>query len=281
MMETDTSGSADPMEWSYTLKLSDAVDSGPHEIGSKAANLARLINAGFRIPDGFVLNTNAFHRFCEVNPAINSHRPDEKVAAEIPPEISTDLALISMLFGNRPLAVRSSAADEDLPDASYAGQYDTVLNVVGLLEVNRAVIKCWISAFNERVVTYRKHRGEDGVPPVAILIQPLIKADVAGVAFTANPVTGDRGETMVNGIRGLGERVVSGEATPDEWIVRDGSAEPINTPENVLTQNLVQEVATLAREVEAHYGMPQDIEWAMADGHLYLLQARPITTLSR
>lgn len=277
-MTPEVSSATGTAKQGYAVRLSESGGIGPSESGSKAANLANLIQSGFPVPDGFVLHVAAFHRFCEANPTI----PTEGAALtepEIPPDVLAEISQIATQLADRPLAVRSSASDEDLPDASYAGQYDTVLNVVGLEAIKQAVVRCWLSAFNDRVVAYRRRRGEAGVPPVAILIQPLIDAEIAGVAFTANPVTGNHEETLVSAINGLGERLVSGEATPDEWVVWNDIAEPVSAPGNVVSPEQVLEVARLARRVEAHYDSPQDIEWAIAEGDLYLLQARPITTL--
>lgn len=266
-------------EWEFTLRLSQAAGAGPSEIGSKAASLAELIQAGFPVPDGYALRVEAFQRFCQRNPSISTRQDNPFAGAELPDEILAALDQIADRLGTGPLAVRSSASAEDLPDASYAGQYDTVLNVVGAEQLREAVLRCWASAFNERISSYRVRQGETGVPPVAILIQPMVDADAAGVAFTANPVTGDRDETMVSAVRGLGERLVSGEATPDEWLVRDGSVRPVSILESAIIEDQVQKIASLARRVADHAGSPQDIEWAISGDTLYLLQSRPITTL--
>ena len=278
-MSTEVSSATDSIQRRYTLRLHEAAGAGASGIGSKAANLANLTGTGLPVPDGFVLRVNAFHRFCEANPGLDHRRPLSYDSLTIPSDLKTEIGVIAAQLMDCPLAVRSSASDEDLPDASYAGQYDTVLNVVGLEAIEQAVVQCWMSAFNDRVLTYRARRGEEGVPAVAVLIQPLIDADCAGVAFTANPITRKRDETMVSAIHGLGERLVSGEVTPDEWIVRNDIAEPVSTPGSVLTADQVRQIAGLARLVESHLKTPQDIEWAIAGDSLYLLQARPITTL--
>jgi phosphoenolpyruvate synthase/pyruvate phosphate dikinase len=114
---------------------------------------------------------------------------------------------------------------------------------------------------------------------MALLVQTMVPADVAGVAFSANPVSGDRSEAVVSAVRGLGERLVSGEASPDEWLVKDGSPTRLSAPENAITAEQAKEIADLATKAQAHFGTPQDIEWAVAEGRLFLLQARPITTL--
>jgi pyruvate,water dikinase len=142
--------------------------------------------------------------------------------------------------------VRSSGTAEDLADASFAGQYVTVLGVPGPDAVLDAVRQRWASAFGDRVRMYRTSRGEHGVPAMAVLVQRMVAADAAGVAFTANPVTGDRSETIVSAVRGLGERLVSGETSPDEWIVAGGRAtqRSIDVPTQVSAgTRALQEVA--------------------------------------
>ena len=204
---------------------------------------------------------------------------DTIVKKPLPTDIEEALCDALLAFGDEPLAVRSSGVAEDLDGASFAGQYETILGVSGNASVADALRKCWASLYSSHIDSYRMTRGLS-VDRMAVLIQPLVAADAAGVAFTANPVTGDRCETVVNAVRGFGERLVSGHATPDEWVVRDGRAVCRNEPEGALVEHEVLAVAELARRVEQHFGYPQDIEWAISGGRLYLLQARPITTLS-
>jgi len=249
---------------SYLLHLGDSGAQNPGRVGAKAANLAKLIKAGFPAPDGVVLTTEAFAHFAAAN--------------ALPDPVAAALGEALARFGDQPLAVRSSGVAEDLEGASFAGQYETVLGVRGLPAVLEAVQTCWASAGSHRVSTYQSGR-DAGRGAMAVLIQPLIAADAAGVAFTANPITGDRAEAMVSAVKGLGERLVSGEASPDEWRVKGRDATCQSAPEGAVTAEQVLAVAELARKVEAHFGAPQDIEWAWAGGRLYLLQARPITTL--
>jgi rifampicin phosphotransferase len=274
-MVSEVSTGATPSVSRLLLPLDEAAAAGPARVGSKAANVAALRTAGFTAPGGFVLTVDAFERAREAV----SFGPGTNGSTEFPAEITDALRTVIADLGDAPLAVRSSGVAEDLPDASYAGQYATVLDVRGLDALQAAVRGCWESAFKERVVAYQRRRGESSVPPVAVLIQPLIPADAAGVVFTVNPVTGDRNETLVSAVRGLGERLVSGEATPDEWAVRDGRAEARHTPENAIDAGQVLQIAELARRVEAHFGAPQDIEWAIAGDDIHLLQARPVTGL--
>lgn len=183
-------------------------------------------------------------------------------------------------LGDVPVAVRSSGVAEDLADASFAGQYETVLGVRGPHEVLDAVRRCVRSADAERVRVYGERRAYGASAPMAVLVQRLVQADAAGVAFSANPVTGDE-EVVVSAVRGLGERLVSGETTPDEWIVRGSETECRSAPEGAIDERDARRVAELAMRLEATLGAPQDVEWAIAGGELFLLQSRPITALPR
>ncbi len=264
----------------YTLALNDLSATDTNHVGAKAANVAALLQAGFLVPTGFVLTTDAFSTFLAENNMApgRSFDPDAIVRGALPAEILDALYAGLAALGEGSLAVRSSAVAEDLPDASFAGQYETFLNVSGPNELETAVRRCWASAFKEHVAVYRERQGLK-VTPMAVLVQKMVPAEAAGVAFTANPVSGARGELVVNAVRGLGERLVSGQASPDEWIVRDRDAHCQKAPEEALTVEQVLGIAKVARQVESHFGSPQDIEWAIADGQLYLLQTRPITTL--
>jgi phosphohistidine swiveling domain-containing protein len=264
---------------SFLIRLSEMSPTEATRAGVKAANEAALHKAGFNVPEGFVLTTEAFERFVSFK-AIGLGDETEAIAnAAMPHEIAEALEHAAAALGSTPLAVRSSAVAEDLPGASFAGQYETVLNVKGQKELEAAVRRCWASAFNEHVVAYRERKGL-GASPMAVLIQQMVPTEAAGVAFTANPVSGARDELVINAVRGLGERLVSGEASPDEWVVRDGDAQRRQAPEEAISAEEAQSIADMARRVEEHFGRPQDIEWAISDGQLYLLQARPITTLT-
>ena len=231
------------------------------EIGAKAANLARLARAGFPVPPGLVVTPAAGKRWKEAR---------------------TRLLEAAAGLGAERFAVRSSGTAEDLEGASFAGQYETVLGVP-LEGLPGAVKRVFDSADTSRVTAYREARGEasaeNGRPRMAVLVQAMVKADSAGVAFTANPVTGRRGEVVITAVRGLGERLVSGDAVGDEWLVRGEDAIPQRESEGAITRRQALEVAELARRVEAHFGYPQDVEWAISSGVLYLLQARPMTAL--
>lgn len=219
-------------------------------VGVKAANLGELIHAGFDVPEGFV------------GIGVDD---DEMIRA-------------AAHWGDVPLAVRSSSAAEDLGDASFAGQYESVLDVRGPDELAAAVRRVRASLATERVRRYQAGVSADAVGRIGVVVQRQVAADVSGVAFTANPVTG-ADEIVVSAVRGLGERLVSGEVDPDEWVVRGDAAVCLRAPEQSARDEQVVEVAEVARRVAAHFGFPVDIEWAFQGDKLWLLQARPITAL--
>jgi pyruvate,water dikinase len=239
-------------------------------LGSKAANLARLAAAGFPVPAGVV-----------VTPA---------AAADWDQAFAQLRSAVAELDGRgQRFAVRSSATAEDLAGASFAGQYETVLDVGGdeLPEAVRHVVE---SAASARVSAYRQAHPEATVADpsgsgMAVLVQVMVAADAAGVAFTANPVSGARDEVVITAVRGLGERLVSGQATGDQWVVRDDRARCTRATEQAITADQARQIATLARRVHAHFATPQDLEWAIstdtsgAESGLWLLQARPMTAL--
>lgn len=243
------------------VTFAEAANFGASGLGAKAANLARLASAGFPVPSGFV-----------VMPAAEGHRQ----------EISSRLLEAAAVLGGERFAVRSSGTAEDLEDASFAGQYETFLDVP-LEGLPEAVGWVFDSASAPRVSAYREAHGEAAGEiahsRMAVLVQVMVDADAAGVAFTANPITGERGEVVITAVRGLGERLVSGEAVGEEWMVRGDDAVRRRDSEDAISAEQVVRVAELARRVEEHFGMPQDIEWAISGDKLYLLQARPMTAL--
>lgn len=262
----------------FILDLKEVSPDDVAHAGAKACNEAAMLQAGFLVPDGLILTTDAFERFVVANGIPPDSLPETITAAAIPADVADALHRILDAMGHGPLAVRSSAVAEDMPGASFAGQYETILNIKGADALEAAVLRCWASVFNPHVAAYRQQHGL-AMSAMAVLIQRLVKADVAGVAFTANPVTGNRDEVVVNVVHGLGERLVSGEASPDEWTVNGGEAVCHRSPESAMQADQVLKLAAVARQVEAHFGAPQDIEWAQTGGRLYMLQARPITTL--
>ena len=232
---------------SNLLTLDAATDA--RVCGQKAATLAALRNLGFEIPDGFVIPVGVSAAWDEVAAALAR-------------------------LGDGPVAVRSSGLAEDLPDASFAGQYETLLNVRGVDAVLEAAATCVASATDERVAMYGQ-----AVRPMAVLVQRMVDADVAGVAFSANPLTGNRDEVRVSATRGLGDKLVSGGTDADEWLVTADRATAVAQPQKAIGPEVARRVAALARKAEAARLAPQDVEWAVAGDRLWLLQSRPITAL--
>ena len=232
-----------------SLNQVDATDAP--RVGGKAANLGELKQAGFNVPDGFV----------------------------VVGEPGAQLSDAFQALGGGPVAVRSSAMAEDLAEASFAGQYETFLNVQDLEQLQRAIRDCRKSASSARVASYKANRAEMAGLEMAVLVQRMVPADSAGVAFSANPLTGDRSEVAISAVRGLGERLVSGEAQADEWVVRESRAQRRRSAEDAITSDQAVAIALLAASAAAHFGRPQDVEWAFSGGELYVLQSRPMTAL--
>jgi len=243
------------------VTFADAGGLGTSELGAKASSIARLASAGLPVPPGFVVTSAAEGHLREASPLLL------EIAGEL---------------GAQRFAVRSSGTAEDLEDASFAGQYETFLDVP-LEGLPQAIMRVFDSATASRVSAYKEARaeatGETSTSRMAVLVQVMVEADSAGVAFTANSVTGELGEVIITAVRGLGERLVSGEAVGDEWMVRGDEASCRREREGAISVEQAVEVAELARRVEAHFGSPQDIEWAISGNKLYLLQARPMTAL--
>jgi phosphohistidine swiveling domain-containing protein len=254
------------------MGLAEEGAADPALSGTKAATLAALAARGFPVPAGFVVTTAA----CERILATVDDAAADLASFELPGDVWAGIVAGLRQLGGGLVAVRSSGTAEDLPDASYAGQYETVLGVSGPDEVAQAVRRCLASAGSARVRAYSgSHRDT-----MAVLIQRLVAADAAGVAFTANPVTGDQ-EILVSAVRGVADRLVSGQATPDEWLARGEEITCLRATENALDPARVGDVVALARRVEETAGGPQDLEWAISGDALFLLQARPITVLPR
>src|SRR5512145_1132832 len=262
-------------------------------VGGKAANLSRLARMYHRVPDGFSLPVTVTD---EVHPS--------DLRNEITTAISDLMACHSL--PDFIAAVRSSAVDEDGATASFAGQHETYLNIVGADAIIQTVTRCWESARSEHALDYRRQQGLSVErPQIAVLVQQLVAADVAAVVFSANPITGNRDEVMINASWGLGESIVSGTVTPDTFIVRKsdlavvqrivadkqcmtvsapGGTHEVEVPRflrntSSLNDEQVIEMAKLALTLETTMGYPVDVECAYAAGELYLLQCRPITTL--
>ncbi len=271
-------------------------------VGGKAASLGRLASS-FRVPPGFCVTTRA--HVAAGQPTGADGLP------ELPSQTSADVAgayatLAQQVGKEAPsVAVRSSAADEDGAQSSFAGQHDTYLNVVGAGAIVRAVARCWASASTQRALEYRKHNGLAAGVRLGVLVQQLVPADVAAVVFSVNPITGSRDDVVINASWGLGESIVSGTVTPDTFVVSksklevhesriadkrrmtipsdDGTRE-VDVPRFLRAQPSLDtaclcDAARLARGLEELMGCPVDVECCWKGGILYLLQCRPITTL--
>ena len=317
-------------------------------VGGKGANLGEMTSAGIPIPPGFCVTAEAYKYFVEnvkvedgrtlqewIMDVISKTNVDDSkqlqentakirekiISMEMPEEIASEIEQaykkLSQRFNMEEVyvAVRSSATAEDLPEASFAGQQETYLDVLGIDDVKEKVKKCWASLWTARATFYRAKQGFDHSKVyLSAVVQKMVNSETSGVMFTANPVTNDRSEIMINAAWGLGEAVVSGAVSPDEYIVEKGTwkikekfvakkeimivrnpetgrgtvkvstAEflgPEYVEKQVLTDEQIIEVAQIGARIEEHYGWPQDIEWAYDrdDGKLYIVQSRPVTTL--
>jgi rifampicin phosphotransferase len=297
-------------------------------VGGKGALLGELSRIeGIRVPAGFCVTTDAFQRILAETPSIDDRldrlsrlKPENREAIgdlsgeirralegiAIPEDLASAITRALARFGEQAAyAVRSSATAEDLPTASFAGQYDTYLNVVGLAAILRHVSRCWASLFTERAVTYRLRYGFDERRiRMAVVVQQMVFPQAAGILFTADPVTFNRKVVNVEASFGLGEAVVSGLVNTDDYKVRDdelvakavatkrlaiqassagGTQEQAIDLEHqgqpALIDAQVVQLARLGRRIEAHFGRPQDIEWCLADDGIWIVQSRPITTL--
>ncbi len=241
------------MSTDAVLRLRDVRSADSAEVGGKAASLGFLLEAGFRVPDGIVIPASS------------------PLASTEPAVLQTAVAEL----GAGPFAVRSSASDEDGMQRSHAGMYDTVLEVT-VADLPAAVERVRASAGSARAGAYAA--GPDR--GMAVIVQNMVPAVAAGVALTADPINGDRATTIVTAIRGTGERLVSGAAIGDEWMVREGSAAPRRRPEEAIDREQAECIASEARRIALDRGVPQDVEWAIdGAGALWIVQARPMTAL--
>ncbi len=275
--------------------------------GGKGANLGELLRMeGVRVPPGFCVTTWAFTRVVASAPEVAALLEDlagvapddpEALAAlgtglraaiealTVPDELVAAITeALADLGADTPVAVRSSATAEDLPTASFAGQQDSYLNVVGADAVADCVRCCWASLFTDRAVAYRtRNRVDHRSVRMAVVVQRMVGARAAGVLFTADPTSGNRRVTAVEAVPGLGEALVGGQVTPDTYRVRDGAIvareRSAERPAAAVTDAQVLELAALGRRIEAHFGAPQDIEWCLDDEGLAVVQSRPITIL--
>jgi phosphohistidine swiveling domain-containing protein len=284
-------------------------------VGKKAESLQVLTIAGFPVPEATFVTFEAHTDFLQTNAHLVSSLRGEETAMEIIDGAIFSSALKSILvefimrFPNDRFAVRSSGALEDLNDTSFAGMYSTYLNLKNIEEVERAMKYCWSSVYNERVIDYCE---QNSIPreklQMGVVLQRMIDTDVAGVAFSVNPITGKDKEVLIEACYGLGEGLVAGIVTPDQYLVdwhaeemlektigeKNFKVEGTNEwpftatvtvdPEAAKTSTLsdgdLSRLTEMVVDIQAHYGQPMDIEWGIKNGDLYIFQARPITTIS-
>lgn len=322
-------------EVSYVLRFDEVGRDHINHVGGKGANLGEMVAAGLPVPPGFCVTAQAYRHAIQ---AAGLNDPIQEILhkltledraqleegsaeirtliqqAPIPNEIAEPVAESYRWLGGQlgrervPVAVRSSATAEDLPGASFAGQQDTYLNIRGDEQLLEHVRCCWASLWTDRAVTYRIKQGFDHwLVHLCVVVQAMIDAEVSGILFTANPVSGNRSEAVINASWGLGEAIVSGMVNPDTITVdktrkavvsrqagtkemaivygeNGGTVEVETSGEQrvaeALTDDQALELAEWGQRIEIHYDAPQDIEWGYADGKWYVLQARPITTLT-
>jgi pyruvate,water dikinase len=301
-------------------------------VGGKGANLGEMTNAGIPVPPGFIVTAAAYFDFIDkaglhdkiktlldpldVHDSRQLQEVAEKVqnlikAARMPEKLAEEIQQAYVKMGKGLVAVRSSATAEDLPEASFAGQQATFLNVQGEKEVVKAVQNCYASLFEARAIFYRQEQGfEHFKVGIAVPVQRMVQSESAGVMFTIDPSTSDRKKITIEAVLGLGEMIVSGDVTPDhyivtkdgmkitareikgqEWkLVRDteGKGEHANikinlTPEEQKKQKItdadIVTIAKIGKQLEEHYDFPQDVEWAIEKGEIYIVQTRPVTTI--
>ncbi|WP_369359478.1 rifamycin-inactivating phosphotransferase [Streptomyces sp. cg2] len=312
----------------YVLDLQEVDETQVAVVGGKGAHLGELSQIDdIPVPGGFCVTTNAFRRIMAEAPSLDDRLdelsrldPDDQEAIRtlsarirrtieetaIPGDLASAITrALARLGAQAAYAVRSSATAEDLPTASFAGQQDTYLNVVGPTAILRHVSRCWASLFTERAVTYRRRNGIDHrTVHMAVVVQRMVFPHASGVLFTADPVTGNRKVATVDAGFGLGEALVSGLVNPDVFTVRHGQVvartiaakeravhalpaggtqeaaiDPRRQRQPALTDAQAVRLVQLGRRIEAHFGRPQDIEWCLVDDGFRIVQSRPITTL--
>jgi rifampicin phosphotransferase len=289
----------------YVRDIEDLDQTQVAVVGGKGAHLGELMRIeGIRVPPGFCVTTDAFRRILTEAPSIDGEldrlasltaHDREAIRVQsaqireilegtpIPEDLAAAITgALARVGAGAAYAVRSSATAEDLPGASFAGQQDTYLNVVGPEAILEHVRRCWASLFSERAVTYRLRNGFDHRKVLmAVVVQEMVAAEAAGILFTADPVTSNRKVASVEACLGLGEALVSGLVNPDVYRVLGGEVveKAVDADQPALTDEQVLRLVQLGRRIEAHYGRPQDIEWCLADGGFQIVQSRPITTL--
>jgi len=317
------------MQTAFTLPFNQISRVDLPKVGGKGANLGEMTRAGFPVPTGFCITTDAFWQFMRASEMANTLyamldrlQPDDienvrevgqqvrERLHEVPIPLDVKMALLTTWKAQgseHAYAVRSSATAEDLPDASFAGQQDTYLNVRGQQALLDCVRSCWISLFTDRAILYRSQNGfSHRDVSLSVVVQQMVFPEISGLLFTADPVSGHRQVMSIDASYGLGEALVSGLVSADLYKVgkRDQSivetrlgdkqiairpnpeggtlqedvSEDLRTAQ-VLRDDQIRQLADLGRRIEEHYGSPQDIEWCIADDQVYIVQARPITSL--
>ncbi|SMC22054.1 Pyruvate phosphate dikinase, PEP/pyruvate binding domain [Clostridium acidisoli DSM 12555] len=313
---------------SYVLNFQEIDKTRLSVIGGKGANLWELSKVpGVKVPKCFCVITEAYKRITGESKELNglleelSHlrvEDKEKISKvskkirmvieslSIPKDIQEEIAICLTRLGEKDAyAVRSSATAEDLPTASFAGQQDTYLNIIGLEEVLKHISKCWASLFTERAITYRLQNGFDHLKEnISVLVQKMVFSEASGILFTADPVTSNRKALSIDASFGLGEALVLGLVNPDNYKVQSGKVidkqisskklaiyalknggtkeqeiEPKMQYRQALTDEQILNLSQIGRNVEKHFGCPQDMEWCLYDDTFYIVQSRPITNL--
>jgi pyruvate, water dikinase len=288
------------------LQFGDAACTEVARAGGKGASLARMSALGLPVPPGFVIPAECLAAALpDGGAALRDALPDAARAQEIVAAAEVPAAVAEAyeaLGDDPPVAVRSSACAEDSETASYAGQQETYLHVRGAAAVRDRVRDCWASFFSERAIFYRQKKGSLDDLGMAVVVQRMVRADVAGVLFTCDPVHNRRDRMVVEAVLGLGEAAVSGQVTPDHYVLkRDGTVKrarvaqqpfaivPVESGgteerelgdeggEQKLGEEHLRELARIGDDLEQRLGGPQDIEWALEGGEIFVLQARPVT----
>jgi pyruvate,water dikinase len=301
-------------------------------VGGKGANLGEMTNAGIPVPPGFIVTASAYFEFIEkanlddkiktlLDPVdVHNSKQLQQVAikvqklitdAQMPPETAKAIEQAYVKMGKGLVAVRSSATAEDLPEASFAGQQATFLNIQGEKDVVKAVQDCWASLFGARAIFYRQEQGfEHFKVGIAVPVQRMVQSESSGVMFTIEPTTSDQSKITIEAVLGLGEMIVSGDVTPDHYIVnkadtkiiskeikkqewklvkevsahgKDENKKVVLTKEEQAKQKITDDdilfLAKIGKTLETHYDHPQDVEWAKEGGKIYIVQTRPVTTI--
>lgn len=289
------------------IDIKDIAGKHRSDVGNKAANLARLMSSGFNVPQGFCLSVDAYRQALvpghNDNELANILRDIDSGQTEkirdiscaisrlfdtiaIPGDIAEEIKIkYNSAFSKTDLvAVRSSATAEDLPGLSFAGQYESFLNVRGFDGLLSAIKKCWASLWSERAVIYREKNGigHDDIA-MAVIVQRMVPTEISGVAFTADPLSGGQGSIHINATRGLGEKLVSGKINPDQYRISKSSLKiekDLSGKQPLLSDDGIKELTGIALKIEKLFGCPQDIEWAFYKDRFYILQSRNITNKS-